>query len=675
MRYTTMLYPLISFQVQLAVVAMGIILLYGYRYILGRAPLYITVCFYFIFALMADTPRLCAEQTLNLHHCPGSGALWLPFLLLMLLMYASEGIAAAQRFFLELIFTALCFFCLLFLAIGFIGIRGPVPDFIRDIISLDPNWMLRRHQVSGIIGLLPHLGFLLIMPTIYQMARNRRFWRWSSIFLCLAIYLLLNECLSAIFTATMAGVRAYVPLDPGYWCLNLSTALWISLLGHCFLNITPDQNYQRRGSNPFRFITEFVTFLPTTSRMNRSLTEWAERYKVVVENSSELILLTAPDGQIINANRMAVKCIGRNKIRNSNFTLDQVIFDSKDKPWNWKEAMPEQETDDLGPVRKVYHYHDLVLKAAGGHNIDLDLNVSHATYNGRNIAVIIAHDVTAQREEARQREEQTEQMMHSQRLEAIGQLAGGIAHDFNNLMQSIQASVDALLFKYRFEGDSRHLLANIEDGCRRATMLTTQLLGFARKGKFHTEEIDLKQLLEHIMQLFMPSAKGINCRLLCAPVELLVNCDEVQLGQVILNMLLNSRDALEGRPEPRNITIRAEEVQNNSAEWKERPDHHALAADYLCIKVRDNGCGMDQETRERMFDPFFTTKPAGRGTGMGMAMAFGCIANHHGWIHVTSEVGNGSTITIFLPKAAENAKAPQEPVTTDFEDTSTQPSA
>ncbi len=406
--------------------------------------------------------------------------------------------------------------------------------------------------------------------------------------------------------------------------------------------------------------------------MNRSLNEWAERYKVVVENSSELILLTTPDGQIINANRMAAKCIGRRKLSETNFTLGQVIFDSKGNPWNWHEAMPSNDGENLGAVRKVFHYHDLVLKSSGNHAIDLDLNVSHAAYNGRNIAIIIAHDVTAQREEARQRESQAEQMVHSQRLEAIGQLAGGIAHDFNNLMQSIQASVDALLFKYRLEGESRHLIANIEDGCRRATILTTQLLGFARKGKFHTEVIDLKQLLEHIMQLFMPAAKGIHCRLLCAPIELMVNCDEVQLGQVILNMLLNSRDALEGRPEPRNITLRAEEVQPNSVEWKERPDHHKLSADYLCIKVRDNGCGMDQETRERMFDPFFTTKPAGRGTGMGMAMAFGCIANHHGWIHVHSEVGNGTAITIFLPKAGETPENMQEPVTTDFDAISTQ---
>ena len=661
-----MLFPLISFQVQLAVVALALILLYGYRYVLGKAPLHITFCFYFVFALLADTPRICAQESFEIFHYPGSGALWLPFLLLMLVIYAAEGVAASQRFFLCMAFAALCFFCLLFLCLGFLLPSGPPPDFIRDVISLDPSWMVHRKQISGAFGLLPHLGFMLIMPPIYQACCNRGFWRWFAIFTCLAVYLLLNESLSAILTATLAGAKAYTPLETGYWCLNLSTALWFALLGHCFLAMTPESAYRHRSRNPFRFLTEFASFFPTASRMGRSLSEWAERYKVVIDNSSELILLTTPEGQIINANRMAVKCIGRRKLQQAGFTMDQVVSDAGGRPWNWREAMPAAGMEAHGGTRKVYHYHDLRLEIPGSHPIDLDVNVSHAMFNGRSIAIIIAHDVTTQKEEARRRKSQTEQMMHSQRLESIGQLAGGFAHDFNNLTQSIQASVDALLLKFRFEPEERHLLANIEDGCRRATTLTNQLLGFARKGKFHVAELDLRQMLDHILQLFLPSAKGISCRLLCAPVDLTVKGDEVQLGQVVLNMLINSRDALEDRPDPRTITLRVEEAQAESPEWKSRPDHRAKANDFLCIKIRDNGCGMDDATRERMFDPFFTTKPSGRGTGMGMAMAFGCIANHHGWIHVESAPGQGCSIAIFLPRAAADA-ATGEPPTSDLE--------
>lgn len=663
-----MLFTLFSFQVQLAVVAMAVILLYGYRYVLGKAPLYITTCFYFIFALLADTPRLSLPAppgTADAFHLLGSGTLWLPFLLLMLLIYATEGITAAQRYFLSIVFAALCFFCVLFLCLGFLTPPHPLPDFVRDIISLDCAWMLRRHQVSSLLGMLPHLSFMLLMPPVYQSCINRRAPRWLAVFVSLTVYLLLNESLCAIFTATIAGVRDYIPPASGYWLLNLGTVLWFSLLGHFFLVITPESSYHHRFRRPMRFLTEFVTFFPTASRMGRSLSEWAERYKAVIDNSSELIMITRPDGHIINANRMSVKCIGRTQLNDPSFTLDRIVANADGTPWQWQAAMPSGEPLQ-GPFRKVYNYHDLTLTLPGGQRIDLDLNVSHATFNGRNIAIIIAHDVTTQKEETRRRESQTEQMMHSQRLESIGQLAGGVAHDFNNLIQSIQACVDSLLHKYHFEGEARHLLANIEDGCRRATTLTNQLLGFARKGKFHTENIDLRQLLEHILQLFIPSAKGISCRLLCAPVPLPVNCDEVQLGQVLLNMLINSRDALDGRPDPR-ITIRAEAARPESPEWKQRPDHHTKAIDYLCIKVRDNGCGMDENTRERMFDPFFTTKPSMHGTGMGMAMAFGCIANHHGWLHVDSAPGCGCTISIFLPKATPTAPATDEPPTSDFD--------
>ena len=171
------------------------------------------------------------------------------------------------------------------------------------------------------------------------------------------------------------------------------------------------------------------------------------------------------------------------------------------------------------------------------------------------------------------------------------------------------------------------------------------------------------------MQLFLPTAKGITCKTICEPVPLVIHCDESQLTQVILNLLINSRDALANTPDPKRLTVRAESVREKLPEWDFRPDRKADPAEYLCIQIRDNGCGMPSQVKAKMFDPFFTTKSAGHGTGMGLAMAFGCISNHHGWIHVESAPDQGCCITIFLPRAGTEAAQtagspePDDPVT------------
>lgn len=651
-----MVQTILSSLTELTLLALVLVMLYSFRYAIGTAPTYIAAGLYFVFAMMVGSSRLSvtagAANTLSLYN----GLLWLPFLLLLLIVYELEGTGAAQRFYVGLVIgTGL--FVLLFLFLAMQPAQDTVStttEFLDSIRNLAHSPLSRGEILHGILS---HLFLFLLVPILYQATLNRcRGIYGLAIFLSMGIYTVLVEALGAIYIFLIAESKAYTPTAPSGWFLRLGAALIMAVLGHFFIVISTP--YRKKTRKALRFLTGFVDFFFSPERMMRSLSEWSERYRVVVENSSELILLVDHDGKVINANRIAVKYLGH-ILDESSFRLEQVVFDSQNRPWAWQARLPDAQDIDLdvngqtpATHKQVFRYNNLFLRVPGKKSVDLDLNVSHIQLEGKPIAVVIGRDMTNQREEERQRQSRQEKMMHSQRLESLGELAGGIAHDFNNLLQSIQMSVEGLQMKLHGAPETAPLVHNIEEGCRRATVLTSQLLGFARKGKFHAEEIDATDLLNHALQLFQPVAKGLTCKVLCEPVPLPLFVDEIQLAQVLLNMLINSRDALRDQPDPRHITLRAERVRENMPEWAFRPNRDANPEDYICIHVRDNGVGMSEAVRQRVFEPFFTTKPAGQGTGMGLPMAFGCIANHHGWIHVDSEPNKGCHITIFLPNAS-----------------------
>lgn len=643
---------ILSTQLELVVLTVVLVILYGFRYVIGTAPTYIAAGLYFIFALMLGSSRLAptveAASTMTLY----GGLLWLPFVILLLIIYEMEGTAAAQRLYIGLVISSILFLALFMLIM--MQPAEPTKSALSEFFSAVHSLVMTSDSRNELLfGIFSQLFLFLLMPIIYQAVLNQGTKIYGiAIFIALAVYLALTEALGAIFICLMVDSKAYSPTVPEGWILRIGAVAMLAILGHFF--IVANTPYKRkRTRKTLKFMTSFIDFFLSPERMMRSLSEWSERYSVVVENSSDLIMLVTREGKILNANRIATKYIGK-IIDEQNFRLDQVIFDSENQPWSWLEKKTEGENDqETKVIRRVYHYQNLFLRVPTKKQVDLDINVSHVQLEGQPIAVIIGRDMTVQREEARQRQSQQEKLMHSQRLESLGELAGGIAHDFNNLLQSIQISTDALM--ERVSPQNAHLVQNINEGCKRASSLTSQLLGFARKGKFHAVEIDASVLLEQALNLSNFDSKGIERKIICEPVPLPLYIDERQIENVLLNMLINARDALKDVEGPKRITLRAETVREQMPEWNFRPDRNVSAKDYICIHVRDNGAGMSESVKQRIFEPFFTTKPAGRGTGMGLPMAFGCIANHHGWIHVESAPNEGCDITIFLPKAGTKA--------------------
>lgn len=235
------------------------------------------------------------------------------------------------------------------------------------------------------------------------------------------------------------------------------------------------------------------------------------------------------------------------------------------------------------------------------------------------------------------------QFQQAQKFQAIGTLAGGIAHDFNNLLMGIQGRTS--LMKMDLAPSHPHVehLEAMDEYVRSGTSLTRQLLGFARGGKYEVKPTDINELLIDSATMFARTKKEIRLHINTPPQPLVAEVDRGQIEQVFLNLLVNAWQAM---PDGGDIYLKAGTEELNDEICS---PYHLRPGCYARVSVIDYGIGMDEETRLRIFDPFFTTKEKGRGTGLGLASAYGIINNHGGLITVDSEKGYGATFNIYLP--------------------------
>jgi two-component system cell cycle sensor histidine kinase/response regulator CckA len=279
-----------------------------------------------------------------------------------------------------------------------------------------------------------------------------------------------------------------------------------------------------------------------------------------------------------------------------------------------------------------------------GTSYTVDLTVTPLRNDSEGIANYVAtlRDVT--------REVQLEEQFHqAQKMEALGQLAGGIAHDFNNLLTVIRLSTQLLHRRIRPEDPLREHIVRIEETGARASKLTNQLLRFSRREIVEPTPVDLTELvgeLESMLQRII----GENIQLQTHLAEDLwqVHADPSQIDQVILNLIVNARDAM---PQGGSLTIRTSNVVLDRDYAASHVD--AEPGEYVLLSISDTGVGMDEGVRAHLFEPFFTTKEPGQGTGLGLATVFGIVRQNRGHIRVHSQVGGGTTFNLYLPRATE----------------------
>jgi len=244
------------------------------------------------------------------------------------------------------------------------------------------------------------------------------------------------------------------------------------------------------------------------------------------------------------------------------------------------------------------------------------------------------------------------QLQRAQKMEAIGTLAGGIAHDFNNLLMGIQGNVSLM----EMDSDSTHpfyeRLINIEKQIQSAAKLTSHLLGYARKGKYVVEPINLNQLIEENAETFCRTRREISVHKELEGKLHAIEADKGQIEQVLLNLYINAADAMPGGGD-----LKLKTMNTNYKDIKDKV-YNPKPGNYIALSVIDTGMGMDEETIQRIFDPFFTTKSMGRGTGLGLASVYGIIKAHAGYIDVKSIKGNGTIFSIYLPASERQLEKP-----------------
>jgi two-component system, cell cycle sensor histidine kinase and response regulator CckA len=378
-----------------------------------------------------------------------------------------------------------------------------------------------------------------------------------------------------------------------------------------------------------------IVILLERKRAEDDLRESRERYMNLVELSPEAIYIEQ-DGRIVFINSAGANLLGAARVEELlGKPVSEFLHPDFRKAASHGGAMEEAAGKDIPPVEKKYLRLD-------GNPVEMEVSAVPIQYHGKPALQVFARDITTRRR-------LEEHVRESQRIEAVGRLAAGIAHDFNNLMTVITGYVG--LTKKR-AGNPEHVLkglGEIEEASSRATRLTQQLVAFGRKQILQPQVLDLNLVISNMEKMLQHLiGETIELVTVSAPVLGKVKADPGQIEQVVVNLALNARDAM---PRGGRITIETENVDLDEAAARGRRD--LPAGPYVKLLLRDEGVGMDEETRAHIFEPYFTTKEVGKGAGLGLATVHGIIRQSGGDIHVESEPGKGTTFTVWLPRAAE----------------------
>ena len=281
-----------------------------------------------------------------------------------------------------------------------------------------------------------------------------------------------------------------------------------------------------------------------------------------------------------------------------------------------------------------------------GREFPVEILTSYVQFDGKEYACGFARDISERKAAEADKAKLQEQLAQAQKMESVGRLAGGVAHDFNNMLGVILGYSELALEKI---GQSNSLytdLMNIRSAAQRSAELTRQLLAFARKQTVAPKVLQLNETVAGMLKM-VKRLIGEDVELVWRPGEELwpVKIDPSQIDQILANLCVNARDAIANVGK---ITI---ETGTKSIAAVEPPSvTNAAPGDYVWLAVRDNGCGMDQSTLAHVFEPFFTTKEVGKGTGLGLATVYGIVKQNQGFIDLSSDVGQGTALTIFLPR-------------------------
>ncbi len=372
-----------------------------------------------------------------------------------------------------------------------------------------------------------------------------------------------------------------------------------------------------------------------------NINKQSNKSELFLDLAGVMFLALDSSGAVTYINRKGCEILGYNKedIIGKNWFKN---FLPKDIVPNIKEVFNKLM---LGEMECVEYYESSVLTKDNKEKIIIWHNSYIQDDKGKIVSTLSSgQDVTEKKELGKL-------LKQSEKLEAIGRLAGGIAHDFNNQLSIIMGYSDLIREEVKYNPKLQKYANNVLIGVKRATDLTSQLLAFARKGKYITVQLDIHDIINEVISILKHSIDKRIRLIKKLDAELSTTFGDVsQLKNAILNIALNSQDAM---PNSGEIIFQTENVELNKTDMSVNiPD-----GEYIRISIIDTGKGMSKKIRELIFEPFFTTKERGIGTGMGLSAAYGTIKNHKGVILVGSDIDKGTEVTIYLPAHAIKEKS------------------
>jgi PAS domain S-box-containing protein len=392
------------------------------------------------------------------------------------------------------------------------------------------------------------------------------------------------------------------------------------------ININTNDEFGRMS----KFINEGINVSVKIHKDLENLAKELNKLATVIEQAPQAIIITDLGGNVEYANNSYKKLLGKfENFKDVNIFKEiddentvENILDTVNSGNIWYGTLESQNKNGIIYERVCI----FPIKNSSGDTINF---------------AIIKNDITEEKK-------LEEQLMQSQKMEVIGRLAGGIAHDFNNILTVINGFAELTLLQYEEDNNITENINNILEAGKRAQKLTRNLLTLSRKQVHNPKLLDVNKLLINLKSMFN--------RLITKDIKVVMNLkkdipkikiDESQLEQILLNLLVNSRDALANVDRDKCIWIKTDTFEISSKD--DENFYRAKRGRYVLISVADNGSGMDEQTKRKIFEPFFTTKEQGRGTGLGLSIVYNIVKQNNGFIYLYSQLDKGTTFDIFFP--------------------------
>ena len=391
------------------------------------------------------------------------------------------------------------------------------------------------------------------------------------------------------------------------------------------------QDYLVKGRIEGPLLARVIRYAIERKVAEQALSDSAARWRAIMDNVGDGISVLNAEGVVLEVNRSLSAMLG--------LPPDRVVGRHIQEF-----AAPGQEAMNTAQFVEAVqrgggHVLGTQLVRSDGKTAVVDFSISLFDLHGQRLVLSIGRDVT-------QQQSLEQQLRQAQKMEAVGRLAGGVAHDFNNLLTAIFGYADLMADELPQEGRVRQDLEEIRKAAVQAASLTRQLLAFSRQQVLQPVVLDLNALLQDMEKMLgRLIGEDVELRLKLSPEVGHVRADPGQLQQVIMNLVVNARDAM-----PKGGVLMLETANVELTAQMAELNQSVVPGPYVMLAVSDTGIGMDAKTRAHIFEPFFTTKEKGRGTGLGLSTVYGIVQQSEGYIWVYSEPGAGTTFKIYLPR-------------------------